>query len=305
VISVLIPTFNGAADLERCLPALGRQIVDEPVEIVVIDSSSSDGSADVARAHGARTEVIAQAQFDHGRTRNELVALADGDVVVFTSQDAYAEDEHVLARLVAPLRSDSLVAGVYGRQVAHHDASPPERFFMDFLYGDRPRVQRVAGPDELSLETTLFSNACSAIRRDELLAEPFVQDIIMSEDQEWAVRMLLAGRALVYEPAAVVRHSHPYTIAAAFRRFFDSGVSAERAYLAGGGAGGRSALRSSALRYAREETRWLVRSGNARWLPYAAVYELAKFSGLQLGARHRRLPLWLKRRWSALPGYWD
>src|SRR3712207_7563334 len=61
----------------------------------------------------------------------------------------------------------------------------------------------------------------------------FRSDIIMSEDQEWALRVLLAGHALVYEPRAVVRHSHPYTIRQAFRRFFDSGASADRAYLAG------------------------------------------------------------------------
>ena len=39
--------------------------------------------------------------------------------------------------------------------------------------------------------------------------------------------------------------------------------------------------------------------GQRRWIPYAAVYELAKFAGLQLGLRHDRLPRSLKRRLSS------
>jgi rhamnosyltransferase len=149
----------------------------------------------------------------------------------------------------------------------------------------------------------LFSNVASAIRRDVFERFRFTEDIIMSEDQEWARRVLLAGYALRYEPSAVVRHSHPYTIVQAFQRFFDSGVSAERAYLAGGR---RSAqvLRRQAVRYGIEELRWLWRTGNARWMPYAAVYELAKFVGLQLGAQHHRLPVALKQRFSAASAFW-
>ena len=55
----------------------------------------------------------------------------------------------------------------------------------------------------------------------------------MSEDQEWSARALLDGWSILYEPRAAVRHSHVYTVRSAFRRFFDSGVSAERTYLAG------------------------------------------------------------------------
>ena len=154
------------------------------------------------------------------------------------------------------------------------------------------------------METTLFSNVNAAIRRDVFDRFAFTDDIIMSEDQEWSRRVLLAGFALRYVPEAAVRHSHPYTVRDAFRRFFDSGVSAERAYLAGG-TPARDAVRREAVRYAREEVAWLWRSGLRRWLPYAAVYEGAKFAGLQLGARHRRLPAGLRRRLSASPNYWS
>jgi rhamnosyltransferase len=304
VISVVIPVKDGGADLVRCLDAVVGQQVDEEVELVVVDSGSSDGSVEVARQHGARVEEIPPEEFNHGRTRNLAAELAQGDVLAFTSQDAFAADEHWLARLVAPLRSSPSVAGVYGRQLPHEGATPPERYFLDFLYGPDPRVQRWTGPGQPTFEATLFSNVNAAMPRAVWREFPFADDLIMSEDQEWSRRVLLAGRELVYEPRAVVHHSHAYTVTGAFRRFFDSGVSAERSY-AGGGAAPASALRGAAARYARGEVEWLWRTGQRRWLPYAAAYELAKFSGLQLGRRHRLLPLALKRRLSALSGYWD
>jgi rhamnosyltransferase len=64
-------------------------------------------------------------------------------------------------------------------------------------------------------------------------------------------------------------------------------------------------VRRRALRYAREELGWMWRAGHRRWIPYTMVYEGAKFLGLQLGARHRRLPRWLKLRMTALPAYWQ
>ena len=130
---------------------------------------------------------------------------------------------------------------------------------------------------------TMFSNANSAIRRRAWQAEPFAADMIMSEDQDWSRRTLEAGWSVVYEPRAVVRHSHPYTVRDAFRRFFDSGVSSERAYLAGDRAAAR-VLRRTAARYVFAEVPWLVRTRHARWIPYALFYEAAKLAGLVLGS---------------------
>lgn len=303
MLSVVIPTRNGRDDLARCLAGIAIQRVDAPVEVIVVDSSSTDGTSELARASGARVQSISPTDFNHGATRNLGASLATGEILVFTSQDAYPARPDWLDRLTRPLRDESEVAGTYGRQLAHEHATPPERFFLDFLYGRESRIQRAASPAELTMDATLFSNANAALRRSTWESFPFADDIIMSEDQEWSRRVLLAGRALRYEADAVVRHSHAYTVTDAFRRFFDSGVSAERAYLAGG-APATDVVRRRALDYARGEVSWLWRSGHAHWIPYAVVYEGAKFAGLQLGIRHERLPRALPPRLSAQPAYW-
>lgn len=304
MISVVITVKDGGADLVRCLEAIKRQRIDEEVEIVVVDSGSRDGSAERADRLGARVHSISPDEFHHGRTRNIGAEIAGGEVLVFTSQDAYAADDRWLAALISPLRPDETVAGVYGRQLPHETARPPERYFLDFLYGPRPRVQALGSVEELSFEATLFSNVNSAIPRRIWERYPFADDVVMSEDQEWSRRVLLAGMSIVYAPNAAVFHSHAYSIVGAFRRFFDSGASADRSYLSEERRS-RQALRDAAARYARDEVAWLWRTGQRRWIPYAALYESAKFAGLQLGRRHRRLPASLRRRLSHYPAYWD
>jgi rhamnosyltransferase len=305
-ISIVIPVKDGGSDLERCLDAIAALRLEsgERPELVVVDSGSADSSVELARSHGAIVREIPPQEFNHGSSRNLGAASSSGELLVFISQDATPIGERWLERLTAPLRERPEVAGVYGRQIANEDATPPERYFLDFLYGPSARVQRASGVAELSMETTLFSNANGAIRRSSWGEFPFVEDIIMSEDQDWSRRALLAGATIVYEPEAAVRHSHAYTLRSAFRRFFDSGASAERAYLAGKAESNR-VLRKEAVRYARGELGWLLRTRQGRWIPYTLLYELAKGAGLLLGAQQRRLPLWLKRRMSALPDYWD
>jgi rhamnosyltransferase len=303
VISVVIPVKDGGADLVRCLEAIAKQRVDDEIEVVVVDSSSSDGSAARAERAGARVHAIPPEEFHHGRTRNLGAELARGETLVFTSQDAYAASDDWLAALTAPLRTDDSVAGVYGRQLPHVDARPPERYFLDFLYGAEARTQRRADDDELSFEQTLFSNVNSAMPRAVWERYRFDESIVMSEDQEWSRRVLLDGLAIVYEPRAAVYHSHAYSVAGALRRFFDSGASAERSYVAESRSS-RAALRKAGIRYAQGEVGWLWRTGQRRWIPYTAVYELAKFAGLQLGRRHKALPVAVKMRLSGYPEHW-
>jgi rhamnosyltransferase len=303
MISVVIPVKNGGEDLVRCLDGIRSQAIAEEVEIVLIDSGSTDISVPAGRAHGAIVHEIPANEFSHGASRNLGASRSQGELLVFISQDAFPVDEQWLTRLVRPLRDEQGVAGVYGAQLPHAGARPPERYFLSFLYGSAARRQRAATAEELSMETTLFSNVNAAMPRAVWERFPFVKDIVMSEDQEWSRRVLLAGYTIAYQPDAAVRHSHNYTLIGAFRRFFDSGASADRAYLAGRRHSAR-VLRSAAIRYALGELTWLWRTRQRRWIPYAVLYEGTKMVGLLVGANHKRLPRPVKRRLSAIPDSW-
>ena len=141
-VSIIIPVKDGGTDLVRCLAAIRSQQLDPEVEVLVIDSGSADASVPVATAAGAHVIEIASEDFNHGATRNLAAEAASGDVLAFLSQDAEPAGPDWLATLIGPL-DDELVVGVYGRQVARSDAAPPERFFLDFVYGGEPRRQEL------------------------------------------------------------------------------------------------------------------------------------------------------------------
>src|SRR5689334_2140673 len=117
------------------MEAIAAQEIDEDFEVVVVDSGSTDGTPDVARRHGARVVEIPASEFHHGTTRNLGAREARGEWLVWTTHDAYPDSTQWLDRLTRPLRDgEADLAGCYGRQIAHHDASPPEKYFLDFLY---------------------------------------------------------------------------------------------------------------------------------------------------------------------------
>ena len=304
MISVLIPVKNGGDDLARCLEAIGAQEVDDDVEVVVVDSGSTDGSVDRARELGATVHEIPPAEFVHGATRNLAAGRSRGEVLVFTTQDAVPADRAVACtphgrardrrrrrcvRASAPSRERDTAGAVLSRVHVRGCA----------------RTQRIGGIDELTFEQTLFSNVNSAIPRAVWEANPFRDDVTMSEDQEWSRRMLLAGHTIVYVPTAAVRHSHAYTLRGAFKRFYDSGASADRSYVAGDES--RAAIRRALKRYATGELRWLwttgaapvdplcgrLRAGQARRTSARAAQEVR-----QAG---RRVSSCCNRRWMRTP----
>jgi len=112
--TVAIPVRNGGEQLARTLRSLAGQT--QRHELLVCDSGSNDGSAELAREHGARVLEIPPASFSHGGTRNLLMAEAQGAHVALLTQDAEPADERWLERLLAgfALAQDvAIVCGAY------------------------------------------------------------------------------------------------------------------------------------------------------------------------------------------------
>jgi len=81
-VSFIVPVRNDAARLDACLRSIRRN---GPAEIIVADNGSTDGSADVARRHGAR--VIVHADLRVSQLRNRAAESASGDVLAFVDAD--------------------------------------------------------------------------------------------------------------------------------------------------------------------------------------------------------------------------
>src|ERR1700676_464525 len=99
--AMIIPTLNAARHLATLLPALDR-LDPAPDETLFIDSSSTDGTAEIVAARKHRVHIIRRSDFGHGRTRNLGARLVDADILVYLTQDAIPQDESLVPALTRP-----------------------------------------------------------------------------------------------------------------------------------------------------------------------------------------------------------
>ena len=218
-VTVALPVLNGGALLAGVLAAVRAQELDREVELVIIDSGSTDGSRDVARAHGARVLEIPRAEFSHGGTRNRLMELSRGDHVAFLTQDSQPAGPGWLAALLGGFALADDVALVCGPYLPRPDASPMvRRELLEYFAGfGGTRVDR--GPAALG-PATYFSSANGAVARWAWERTPF-RPLPYAEDQQLARDVLAQGWAKAYVPEAAVVHSHDHPPLRALRRYFD------------------------------------------------------------------------------------
>ncbi|MDW7684980.1 MAG: glycosyltransferase family A protein, partial [Bacillota bacterium] len=121
--SVVILTKNAGPEFSTILEMVRKQKVQSQVEIIVIDSGSSDHTLTISRKFKARILQIQPAEFSHGGTRNLGIRLAKGEFVVLLVQDAIPFNNHWLQALLDNLKNDQKVAGVYSRQIPRPDCN--------------------------------------------------------------------------------------------------------------------------------------------------------------------------------------
>ena len=299
-VSVLIPTRNAGAGLERLLISLGRQTL-TPLEVVVWDSASDDATPEIARQHGASVITIEADDFDHASTRSRMARAAGGDIVVFLTHDAIPADDCALELLVAALRQQDDIACAYGRQIAAANASADARSLRDFNYPPHSEIRSLADRDHLGFTTFFCSNSFAAWRKSALEQIGFFgESAIFAEDARAAARLLQAGFRLAYAAEARVEHSHNYTLTEEFRRSFDIGVfHAREAWLLTvfGGPSDRG------KHFVRKQVGELLRAGKIGTLAASVCHNGAKACGYLLGRRYRLIPsrlcrlLSMNRRW--------
>ncbi len=232
-VSVVIPTLNAGERFHEVLEALASQDLDGGFELLVIDSSSSDGTRAAAHAAGARVVEIPRPSFNHGRTRNEGIALARGELIALLTQDAIPIGRSYLTNLLSAFERPN-VDGVYGRQFPRPDCDPLlfHRLQNWSAGRDLPALQVLApGDPERSRAlfavlppmerylTSAFDNVASAVRRSTWERIPFPEKSF-GEDVAWAREVILAGGAIAFVPAASVEHSHRIDLAREFRRIY-------------------------------------------------------------------------------------
>ncbi len=282
-------------------------------ELLVCDSHSSDGSPELARAHGARVIEIDPVHFSHGGTRNLLMNESRGAHVALLTQDAEPADPRWLERLLGGFELAGDVGLVCGPYLPRPDASAAvrlelERWFSSLAPDGAPRVDRLDEHERDTLPAAaligprgFFTDANACIARAAWQRAPFRQ-VAYAEDRLLAIDMLRAGFARAYVPDAAVLHSHAYTPADELRRCFDEFRGLREVF------GWREPLSPVRLvRGLRGELGWARRelerrgaSPSERRATLAAItrHHVVRLAGSLLGSRADRLPAGARRRLS-------
>jgi rhamnosyltransferase len=298
-IAVVVPTLNASDVWPRFAASLRGAISAD--RVLILDSSSTDGTADLAHLAGFQVHTIARDEFNHGGTRQLAVELLpDAEIVVFLTQDAVVSDSNAINQLVQSF-SDPQVAGAFGRQLPRPSAGPIEAHARLFNYSTQSGTRTLASREQLGFKAIFISNSFAAYRRDALMSVGgFPEDVIFGEDTIAAAKLLQSGWKIAYVAEARVYHSHSYTWIQDFRRYFDIGVlHARESWLlkefgSAGGEGGRFVR--SEINYLWPQHGWL--------LPSALIRTALKLAGYRLGRNERLIPVAWKRKVSMYRSFW-
>jgi rhamnosyltransferase len=297
-IGVAVITHRARHHLHRCLPPL----LASPLapRVLVVNSSSDDGTVERAAELGAEVLVVPRPAFNHGTTRELARKTLGTDVVVMLTPDAYPAHTGFVAVLTRPIR-DGRAAVAYGRQIPHAGADLFERFDRAFNYPPESQLRARADWPAFGSYTHFCSNACAAWSNAALDAIGGFRPTLVSEDTVAAAELLARGERIAYVAGAVVRHSHRHSLKDEFRRSFDVGWTRRRyaeLLLARGGDEVRG------RRYLRELLRLVLREAPWR-LPEALLHVAIRYAGYRTGRMGPRLPHALVRHLSGQDFFWD
>jgi glycosyltransferase involved in cell wall biosynthesis len=208
--SIVIRAFNEEQHIERLLEGLRSQTVQD-VEIILVDSGSTDATAAIAAQYGARIVNIPPAEFTFGRSLNLGLAAATRDLVAIASAHVYPVYPDWLERLLEPF-DDPRVALSYGKQRGGETSIFSEKQVFAHWYPDH---------SNLAQGHPFCNNANTAIRRTVWQINPYDETLTGLEDLAWARGALDGGYTIAYMADAEIVHLHdetPHEVANRYRR---------------------------------------------------------------------------------------
>ncbi len=199
LVSIVIRTLNEAKYLEELLQSIEMQNKDDfEVEVVVIDSGSTDRTLNIVNDYGCRLTSITKKQFTFGRSLNIGSDFADGEILVYISGHCIPKDINWLKNLIKPLREG--VAGfTYGRQEGRDTTKYSERKIFNKYFPDYSKIPQ---------SDFFCNNANSAIQRKVWEEFKFDEELTGLEDMELAKRYNQKGGKIAYIANANVYHIH-------------------------------------------------------------------------------------------------
>ncbi len=212
LVSIIILNWNGKENLVRCLYSLGR-ITYKPVEIIVVDNNSSDGSPELVRKKFPKSRLIVNKKnIGYSGGNNIGIRASKGKYVFILNNDTEVK-KSFLESLVKKCESDRSIGCIQPKLVyaTDHNLLNAVGSFLTstgFLYhygyrklSSRPQYNR-------SIQMYSAKGAAMMLRKTALnKVGLFDEDFfIYFEETDLCHRLWLAGYTIWYEPTSIVYH---------------------------------------------------------------------------------------------------
>lgn len=205
--SVVIRAYNEEKHIGRLLEGILAQTVRD-VEIILVDSGSTDATVSVASRYPVKVVSIAPEEFTFGRSLNRGCATAQGEWIVIASAHVYPVYPDWLEQLLAPF-GDPAVALTFGKQRGNATTRFSEHQILAAWFPEKSaRVDR-----------PFCNNANAAIRRSLWSLRPYNEEVPALEDVEWATWAMAQGKSVAYVAEAEVIHVHDEDRRAVYNRY--------------------------------------------------------------------------------------
>jgi glycosyltransferase involved in cell wall biosynthesis len=217
--SVVIRAYNEEKHIGRLLEGIAHQTV-EDVEVVLVDSGSTDSTIQIAEKYGAKVVHIPSAEFTFGRSLNFGVREATREFVVIASAHVHPVYPDWIESLLRPFE-DERVALTYGKQRGPDSAKYSEQQIYHQWY---PNASK---PDQ---PTAFCNNANAAISKSLWEKNKYDETLTGLEDLAWAKWAKEQGYKISYVAEAEVIHIHNETPRGVYNRYRREAMALRKIY---------------------------------------------------------------------------
>ncbi len=197
ICSIIIRAFNEEKHITRLLDGIRHQTI-EDVQIILVDSGSSDRTVEIANTYGVQVVTIQPQDFTFGRSLNLGISQALADYVVFASAHVYPVYPDWLERLLEPFEDDK-VAISYGKQRGMETTQFSEHQIFKHWFPD-VSTNNQSHP--------FCNNANAAIRKKLWDQNAYNETLPGLEDLAWARWAHEQGYRIAYVAEAEIIHVH-------------------------------------------------------------------------------------------------
>jgi cellulose synthase/poly-beta-1,6-N-acetylglucosamine synthase-like glycosyltransferase/spore germination protein YaaH/peptidoglycan/xylan/chitin deacetylase (PgdA/CDA1 family) len=217
-VTVVVPAYNERTVIARTIESLLAQRYAGPLEVLVVDDGSPDGTGDVvAQAFGgdARVTLVRQPNGGKASALDNGIARATGEIVVCLDADTLFEPDTVAA-LVAPFRHRTIGAVAGNAKVGNRINIVTRWQALEYVTSQN--VDRRAF-DVLGC-ITVVPGAVGAWRREAVRAAGGFTHDTLAEDQDLTIALLRRGWRVTYAERAIAWTEAPDTLGALAKQRF-------------------------------------------------------------------------------------